>query len=224
MAGPVLPAEYYGTVTINGDPAPAGTVITALINSQVAGTITTTASGTYGGAGTFDPRLVVEGTESGQAIEFRIDGRTAGEASTFRSGSTSQVALSVQYSPGSSPVTTTAAPTATVTSPVAPGPDQALENPWTPSSTAASVPSLIPTRPTSAFPQITPRGTPGAQPVATTSFVPASPAVTPTEIETTEELPASEELPPTTPASPGLSFETMALLGLLIIIGVVIRK
>jgi hypothetical protein len=62
-AAPVVPDEFYGTVYLNGNPAPAGTVIIAKINSEIRGTITTTDTGIYGGSGNFDPRLYVNLTE-----------------------------------------------------------------------------------------------------------------------------------------------------------------
>ncbi len=39
-AVPVLPQEVYGTVTCGGTPAPAGTVVAALIDGAVCGQIT----------------------------------------------------------------------------------------------------------------------------------------------------------------------------------------
>jgi len=62
-AAPVVPDEFYGTVFLNGNPAPAGTVIIAKINGDTRGAITTTDTGVYGGPGNFDPRLYVNLTE-----------------------------------------------------------------------------------------------------------------------------------------------------------------
>jgi hypothetical protein len=222
VAGPVLPAEYYGTVTINGNPAPAGTVVTAVINNQVAGSITTTNSGIYGGAGTFAQRLVVAGTENGQTIQFQINGRKAAQTSTFQSGGTNPLfSLSVEYSPGTTPAATTAVPPATVTTTGTPAPEQTLVNPWTPVPTTASATGTATTP--SSTPKITPRNTnAAAQPV---SLPPATTQPASTKRGTiTTNSPVSSMPPATTHASPATSFETMALLGILITAGLVLRK
>jgi PKD repeat protein len=61
---PVTPSEFYGGVTVNGAPAPAGTVIVAkMFNGVEHGRITTTVTGQYGdGPGPFDKRLKVNVT------------------------------------------------------------------------------------------------------------------------------------------------------------------
>ncbi|HVP95345.1 MAG TPA: hypothetical protein VMS89_09285 [Methanoregulaceae archaeon] len=48
VAIPVIPDEWYGSVFINGNPAPAGTVIVAQVNGDAAGQLTTTKEGLYG--------------------------------------------------------------------------------------------------------------------------------------------------------------------------------
>lgn len=63
-SGGISPAEFYGSVTINGDAAPAGSVIIATINGAERGRITTTIPGIYGGRGTFDDRLRVVATQN----------------------------------------------------------------------------------------------------------------------------------------------------------------
>jgi hypothetical protein len=50
---PPLPEAYYGTATINGIPAPAGTEIIAMIKGIEKGRFATTTVGIYGGSGTF---------------------------------------------------------------------------------------------------------------------------------------------------------------------------
>ena len=69
---PPLPYEFYGNATINGTPVSAGTLIVAKIGDAEVGNITAGASGVYGGSGTFDKRLVVNGDEKqlGQYITF----------------------------------------------------------------------------------------------------------------------------------------------------------
>jgi PKD repeat protein len=86
---PPIPCEFYGHVVISGLAAPAGTVITAYIDDQPRGSITTTTTGFYGGAGTFDSRLsILNGSESdiGKTIVFRVNGNQANETALFTAG------------------------------------------------------------------------------------------------------------------------------------------
>ena len=53
-------AQYYGTVTLNGDPAPPNTTIEAEIEAEVRGSITVEAAGEYGNATDPSERLVVD--------------------------------------------------------------------------------------------------------------------------------------------------------------------
>lgn len=104
---PLLPDEFRGSVTINGNPAPVGTVLTALINDEVRGTVTTTEAGTYGGLELDDRRLIVTGYdgEVGTTITFTVAGHTAAETATFATGETQILDLSATYttpSPGGS--------------------------------------------------------------------------------------------------------------------------
>ncbi|CVK34635.1 hypothetical protein [Methanoculleus bourgensis] len=79
---PLLPAEFSGTVTIDGSPAPAGTVITARIGDRDCGSLTLTTAGAFGGDSTFDKRLLVSGEDgdAGKTITFLVDGKPAGTA------------------------------------------------------------------------------------------------------------------------------------------------
>ncbi|KAF1078713.1 hypothetical protein MKMG_00368 [Methanogenium sp. MK-MG] len=100
---PLLPDEFRGSVTINGNPAPAGTVLTALINGEVRGTLTTTETGSYGGLELEDRRLIVTGYdgEVGATITFTVGGHTAKETATFSPGETQRLNLSATYTPPS---------------------------------------------------------------------------------------------------------------------------
>jgi hypothetical protein len=91
-AAPPLPQEFYGSVFLNGNPAPVGTVIIAKINGETRGTFITTETGVYGGAGNFDPRLRVNATEEelsagNTTITFIVGGVQAFQIVTFKSGS-----------------------------------------------------------------------------------------------------------------------------------------
>ncbi len=77
---PLLPAEFWGTVSVSGSPAPVGTVITARIDDRDCGSLTLTAPGVYGGESLFEERLIVNGEEGdgGRAIVFLVNGMPAG--------------------------------------------------------------------------------------------------------------------------------------------------
>ncbi len=104
---PQPPAAYYGQVAVNGDPAPAGVVVTAWVDGEAKGTIVTDADGGFGGPGTFDDKLVVrEGTN--ETVRFTVGGVATDTAVTWESGDHRQLSLSV---------TDDAAPTAAVSAP-----------------------------------------------------------------------------------------------------------
>ena len=97
-APPTFPHDFWGGVTIDGSPAPAGTEITALIGDTAYGSIKTTKIGEYGSSSRHEGgRLVVSGTDdqAGETITFLVNGRTARETATFTPDSTSRLDLSV---------------------------------------------------------------------------------------------------------------------------------
>lgn len=93
---PPPPAAYYGTLTVNGQPAPAGLTIVATIGGEVRGRVVTDSVGRYGGAGAFDAKLQVNATdaETGATVHFYVEGVEAPETSTWHSGDVTQVNLS----------------------------------------------------------------------------------------------------------------------------------
>jgi hypothetical protein len=94
---PQLPGAYYGTVAINGTPAPVGTEIIAMIQGIEKGRFTTTTVGIYGGSGTFGPKLIVAGDEfdAGGTITFWLDGTRAHQNDTYNRGTSTNLRLSV---------------------------------------------------------------------------------------------------------------------------------
>lgn len=94
---PKLPLSVYGEVTIDGEPAPAGTEIVALIDGDERGEIVTTEDGVYGGSAMGDEKLVVDGHESddGAAVTFLVDGTEADETVTWEPGADTEVTLTV---------------------------------------------------------------------------------------------------------------------------------
>jgi PGF-pre-PGF domain-containing protein len=73
-----LPAAYYGNITVHGEPAPVGTIITAKINGVEKGEITTTSRGVYGEKPR-DESLVVQGGAEGDLVHFYVNGVAARE-------------------------------------------------------------------------------------------------------------------------------------------------
>ncbi|HWQ65910.1 MAG TPA: hypothetical protein VN372_03450 [Methanospirillum sp.] len=98
-ASPQLPCEFYGSVSISGNPAPVGTVITALINKVQQGSITVKEPGRYGGLGTFDERLIVMAGEQDLAagtpvITFKIGETVADQTAPYSPGTSAELGLS----------------------------------------------------------------------------------------------------------------------------------
>lgn len=99
-SSPQLPCEFYGTVAIQGSPAPAGSVITAYVNGTLQGSITMTQAGSFGGMGTFDERLIVMTGENDfangvPAITFKINDKTADQTASYQPGASSAINLTV---------------------------------------------------------------------------------------------------------------------------------
>lgn len=95
---PVLPCIFYGNVSIDEKLAPIGTEITAKMDNKTCGNITVTEEGRYGGAGGFDPKLLVIGTaeDENKIISFFVDGAKAEENATWNSGEVYNLDLSVK--------------------------------------------------------------------------------------------------------------------------------
>lgn len=114
-AVPLLPAEFWGSVTIDGSPAPAGTVITARIDGRDCGSLTLETAGVYGGDSMFDKRLLVCGgdDDAGKTITFFVDGMKAARTAVYTPGTsarldlavTSGVAFSADVTGGTAPLT-----------------------------------------------------------------------------------------------------------------------
>ena len=94
-AVPLLPAEFSGTVTIDGAPAPAGTVINARIDGRDCGSLTLDTAGVYGGDGIFDRRLLVSGEDgdAGKTITFFVSGMEASGTAVYTPGTSTRLDL-----------------------------------------------------------------------------------------------------------------------------------
>lgn len=79
---PVPPAAFYGSASINGASAPAGTVITARLDGIQRGSFTISEAGKYGGLDGREAKLFVSGTDKdrGKTVYFYINGVEAGTA------------------------------------------------------------------------------------------------------------------------------------------------
>ncbi|WP_292395688.1 hypothetical protein [Methanoculleus sp. UBA303] len=95
---PTFPHDFWGSVTTDGAPAPAGTTITATIGETTYGSIVTTKAGEYGSSSRHEGgRLVVSATDghAGETITFLVNGRAARETAPFTPDSTTCLDLSV---------------------------------------------------------------------------------------------------------------------------------
>ena len=90
---PSPPAAYYGELTVNGEPAPAGVTVEAVVDGEVRASLTTTEGGAFGGAGAFDEKLAVDGN-AGENVTFRIGNQDA-KTVAWESGAHERVSLAV---------------------------------------------------------------------------------------------------------------------------------
>lgn len=96
-APPLPPAAYYGTVLIDGQPAPAGTTVTVTVDGETRAQTTTDARGTFGTADVFGEKLLVRGSlaDVGKPVEFFVNGQPADVTLTWQPGNVQTVTLSV---------------------------------------------------------------------------------------------------------------------------------
>ena len=96
------PNRFYGSVTIDGRPAPVGTVVSAWANGQQSATVITTTLGKY-------PTLEVRRLSPGTPITFRVNEVDANETANWRQGGI--VPLNLTASSTAVPPTQEATPT-----------------------------------------------------------------------------------------------------------------
>jgi hypothetical protein len=106
---PPLPHAFHGHVTINGNSAPAGTIVEARgqgVRTGIEGNpIRTTQVGKYGSPDPLEPKLIIQGDiREGTTITFYVNNYSTGETATWRSGVTTQLNLSVVIPPPPLPV------------------------------------------------------------------------------------------------------------------------
>jgi len=106
---PTLPHAFYGTVEINGSPAPVGTSVKVVGEGVQTGVgtnpIVTTVEGEFGGgADPLVPKLVVQGTVAeGATVSFYVDGFATGQTAEWHSGEVTEIDLAATIEEGAVP-------------------------------------------------------------------------------------------------------------------------
>jgi hypothetical protein len=93
-----IPNSFYGIVTVNGNPSPDGTIVTAKINGIEVGR-TTTKNGKYG----YEPIFYVDdpnNVRTGSTINFFVNDVDTGKSYPFQNGATTHLDLSIAQSAG----------------------------------------------------------------------------------------------------------------------------
>jgi hypothetical protein len=92
---PVIPEEWYGSVVLDGSPAPAGTVIVVQVNGNNSGQLTTTEQGLYGSLSgqnnLFAQINDQEFTKGTPTVTFLVNGIQAYQAVPYQSGNLSKL-------------------------------------------------------------------------------------------------------------------------------------
>jgi hypothetical protein len=145
-ASPDIPRGFYGTVSINGRPAPVNTYIQASgegVRSGIKGNpFTTSLAGSYGEASEYGDKVIVEGINApiaaGTIIKFYVNGVQAEQSFVWPASSSeslnNQLNLTVNIPVGSSVTPTpTSTPVITVSPPP---PPYTTVSPYPPPSTA----------------------------------------------------------------------------------------
>ncbi len=94
-----VPHAFYGTVEVNGEPAPVGTEVAAMGDGVLTGVggnpIVTTAAGKYGSSSNpFEPMLIVWGDiVEGATLTFYVNGVATGQTAEWHSEEVTEVNL-----------------------------------------------------------------------------------------------------------------------------------
>ena len=122
---PPLPHAFYGTVEINGSPAPPGTAVEARGEGVEVGVgnnpIVTAVEGSYGSEEPLEPKLVVQGEiAEGATLTFYANGVSTGQTTEWHSGEVTELDLTVTGE--APPPETTETPPPETTEPPTPKP------------------------------------------------------------------------------------------------------
>jgi hypothetical protein len=120
MAIPTLPSSFYGTIKVNGENVPDGTLVQALINDQVAAQVT---SQTYQTDSVYaldipgddSDTVVQDGGRENDPIKFKIGGALAEQTGTWKGATNVNLNLSATVVGGIVPQQSTASPIPTQT-------------------------------------------------------------------------------------------------------------
>ena len=118
---PPLPHAFYGTVEVNGSPAPAGTEVEARGEGVQTGVesnpVVITVEGRYGSSEPLEPKLIVQGDiAEGSAVTFYVSGVSTGQTAEWHSGGVTELNLAVTIE-GPPPETTETPPPETTETP-----------------------------------------------------------------------------------------------------------
>ena len=165
---PPLPHAFYGTVEVNGSPAPAGTEVEARgegVQVDVGNNpVVITVEGRYGSSEPLEPKLIVQGDiVEGSAVTFYVNGVSTGQTAEWHSGGVTELNLAVTIE-GPPPETTETPPPETTPEPAPqpapepipeppsePAPEPTPETPSAPPAPAAPPLSPSPTAPAKAI-------------------------------------------------------------------------
>jgi len=106
---PTLPHAFYGTVDINGSPAPVGTEVEVRGEGVQTGVgnnpIVTVVAGEYGGGDDpLAPKLVVQGSVAdGTTVTFYVNGFATGQTAQWHSGGVTEIDLAAAIEDGAVP-------------------------------------------------------------------------------------------------------------------------
>jgi len=93
---PALPHAFYGTVEVNGSPAPLGTQVEVRGEGVQTGIgnnpIVITVEGEYGSAEPLEPKLIVQGDiAEGATLTFYLNGVSTGQTAEWHSGGVTEL-------------------------------------------------------------------------------------------------------------------------------------
>jgi hypothetical protein len=119
---PPLPHAFYGTLTIDGEPAPVGTTVEVRgegVKTKIQGNpIITAKAGWYGSEDPLEAKLIVQGEiAEGTTLTFYVNGESTGKTVTWHTGEISRIDLTVTSS--GQPAAVSEPPSAPVEVPVA---------------------------------------------------------------------------------------------------------
>lgn len=116
---PAPPARFVGSVTVNGQPAAAGSAITAVIGSTTCGTTAVFMSGAEARYAVDSPALDPGATPNcgtdGATVSFTVNGAKANETGVWHSYQLNTVNLTVTTATATTTTTATTTPTVTST-------------------------------------------------------------------------------------------------------------